>query len=70
MIRSFLLQLIRFYRFAISPMMAPRCRFTPSCSEYTAEVIQKYGAIRGVWLGIKRIVRCNPWHPGGYDPAP
>lgn len=70
MIRSLLLQLIKFYRFAISPMMAPRCRFTPSCSEYAAEVIEKHGAIRGGWLSIKRIIRCNPWHPGGYDPAP
>lgn len=70
MIRYFFLQLIRFYQYFISPQLAPSCRFTPSCSHYTAEVIQKHGAIKGMYLGIRRILKCNPWHPGGYDPAP
>ncbi len=51
-------------------MLVPSCRFTPSCSVYATEVITKHGPIRGLWLSIKRILRCNPWNAGGYDPAP
>lgn len=68
--RRILLALIRFYQYAISPMLGRRCRFYPSCSEYTAEAIQKHGAIKGGGLGVKRLCRCHPWHPGGYDPVP
>lgn len=50
--------------------MPPTCRFTPSCSQYAREVIFKHGAWRGTWLSIKRVIRCNPWNSGGYDPAP
>jgi putative membrane protein insertion efficiency factor len=50
--------------------MPPTCRFTPSCSQYAREVISKHGAWCGTWLSIKRVIRCNPWNPGGYDPAP
>lgn len=70
MIRSLLLQFIKFYQYFISPNLAPSCRFTPSCSQYASEVIMKHGAIKGTWLSAKRVLRCNPWHPGGYDPAP
>lgn len=65
-----LVLLIRFYQLAISPLLGRRCRFFPSCSEYTAEAIQKHGVWKGVTLGAKRISRCHPWHPGGYDPVP
>lgn len=70
MIKSLFLGLIKFYQYFISPLKAPSCRFTPSCSQYASEVITKHGALRGIWLSIKRVLRCNPWHPGGYDPAP
>lgn len=64
------LGLIRFYQKFISPALLPSCRFTPSCSHYTYEAIDRYGVIRGGWLGVKRIARCHPWNPGGYDPVP
>jgi putative membrane protein insertion efficiency factor len=62
--------LIRFYQLVISPGLPPSCRFYPSCSEYTLQAIAKYGALKGLWLGVKRIARCHPFHPGGYDPVP
>ncbi|MDQ5947278.1 MAG: uncharacterized protein QG619_2710 [Pseudomonadota bacterium] len=68
--KQLLILLIRFYRYAISPLLGSRCRFYPSCSEYTTEAIQKHGAWKGFRLGVKRISRCHPWHPGGYDPVP
>jgi hypothetical protein len=70
MIQSFLIRLIKGYRYFVSPFLAPSCRFTPSCSQYASEVILKYGVLHGSWLSIKRVLRCNPWHPGGYDPTP
>jgi uncharacterized protein len=60
--------IVRFYQFAISPMLGPNCRFHPTCSQYFIEAVKKYGVIRGALKGIWRIVRCNPWNPGGYDP--
>lgn len=62
--------LVRFYQMLISPMLPPSCRFTPTCSTYMIEALQKRGPLVGLWLGIRRILRCNPWHPGGYDPVP
>lgn len=68
--KRLLLSTVRFYQRFISPMSPPSCRFTPSCSQYSYEAISKYGIIKGVWLSIKRVGRCNPWNPGGYDPIP
>ena len=65
-----LIQLIRVYQYAISPLLGPRCRFTPSCSTYAQEAIAEYGALKGFWLGVKRVGRCHPWCAGGYDPIP
>ena len=68
--RFVLKYLIRGYQLAISPFLGPRCRFYPSCSHYAIEAIETHGASRGVWLTIKRISRCHPWHEGGFDPVP
>ena len=62
--------MIRFYQRAISPMLGSNCRFYPTCSNYTYEAIEKHGALKGIFLGIKRILKCHPFHPGGYDPVP
>ena len=68
--KQLLIALVRFYQYAISPMFGRRCRYFPTCSEYTVDAIRKYGALKGGWMGLKRIGRCHPWHPGGYDPVP
>lgn len=68
--KHLLIGLIRFYQYAISPFLGRSCRHVPSCSAYMVEAVQKYGAFRGGWLGLKRVGRCHPWHPGGYDPVP
>ena len=62
--------LIRLYQLIISPLLGPKCRFTPSCSEYGIQAFKKYGLIKGGWLTIKRIARCHPWGGHGYDPVP
>jgi uncharacterized protein len=61
---------IRLYQYIISPLIPGACRFTPTCSEYSAEAIKKHGVIRGIFLGIKRIGKCHPWGGSGYDPVP
>lgn len=66
---SFLL-LIRFYQYVISPMIGPKCRYTPTCSAYAHEAITKHGPLKGLWLAIKRISKCHPWGGHGYDPVP
>lgn len=63
------LGIIWFYKAAISPYLGPACRFEPTCSEYARQAIIKYGAVRGTWLGMKRILRCQPFSKGGYDPV-
>jgi len=68
--KKVLVALLRAYQYAVSPFLGRNCRYVPSCSEYAVEAVQKYGAARGGWLGLKRVCRCHPWHPGGYDPVP
>ncbi|MCX7880691.1 MAG: membrane protein insertion efficiency factor YidD [Ignavibacteria bacterium] len=62
--------LVRLYKLFISPLLPPSCRFYPTCSEYSIEAFKKYGSLKGAFLSIKRIVKCNPLHRGGYDPVP
>jgi putative membrane protein insertion efficiency factor len=62
-------RLIRLYRYTLSAVLPPSCRFTPTCSEYTGEAVERFGVGRGLWMGLKRICRCHPLHPGGYDPV-
>jgi putative membrane protein insertion efficiency factor len=69
-VRRALVGLIRGYKRLVSPLLPPACRFVPTCSEYAAEAIEKHGPLRGVFLAMRRIVRCAPWHPGGIDPVP
>lgn len=69
-VNGLLIALVRFYKGAISPMLPPSCRYTPTCSEYTLEALRKHGPLRGSWMAIKRICRCHPWGGSGYDPVP
>lgn len=64
------LSMIKAYRYAISPMLGQHCRYYPSCSGYAYLAIERFGLVRGMWLGLKRLLRCHPWHEGGYDPVP
>ncbi|MEQ8484268.1 MAG: membrane protein insertion efficiency factor YidD [Pseudomonadales bacterium] len=64
------LALIRLYQLTLSPFIGQQCRFHPSCSHYAAEAIDRYGVMRGSWLGARRLCRCHPFHPGGFDPVP
>lgn len=65
-----LILLVRLYQRCISPLTPPSCRFTPTCSQYTLEALQKYGPLKGSWLALKRLARCHPWGGHGYDPVP
>lgn len=68
--RQILIVLIKLYRYAISPYLAPSCRYTPTCSSYAIEAIERHGLFRGSWLAVRRVSRCHPWHEAGYDPVP
>jgi uncharacterized protein len=68
-VKFVLISLLKGYKAVISPLLPPSCRFTPTCSEYAMEAIKKYGALRGTYLGARRLLRCHPFHPGGYDPV-
>ena len=68
--KALLLALIRAYQYLLRPMLGAHCRFAPSCSDYAQEAIVRHGAFKGVWLTVRRVLRCHPYHPGGYDPVP
>lgn len=70
LINWFLIGLVRFYQLCISPLKPQSCRFYPTCSTYMLEALRKYGPLKGTVLGVKRILKCHPFHPGGYDPLP
>jgi putative membrane protein insertion efficiency factor len=70
LVRGVLHGLIRAYQLCISPFLGSRCRFYPSCSDYALEAIAVHGAVKGGWLALTRLLRCHPWHPGGFDPVP
>lgn len=68
--RLILIALIKVYRYTISPYLAPSCRYTPTCSSYAIEAVERFGVFRGSWMALRRISRCHPWHEAGYDPVP
>jgi hypothetical protein len=68
--RALALAPLRFYKRFLSPLLPPMCRFEPTCSIYMMQAIEKHGTLRGVWLGVRRLVRCHPFNPGGWDPVP
>ena len=68
--RTILITILRAYKFLVSPLLGPRCRFYPSCSEYAMQALEAHGVVRGMWLASRRMLRCHPWHPGGIDPVP
>ncbi len=68
--KPLLIMLVRGYQLLISPVLGSNCRYMPTCSAYTIEAMEKHGAFKGVWMGIKRVGRCHPFHEGGYDPVP
>ncbi len=68
--RHVLMLMIRLYQWILSPWLGPACRYYPSCSSYGIEAIRVHGCLRGLWMTATRILRCHPWHPGGYDPVP
>ena len=70
LMRRLLILPIRFYQRCISPLTPPSCRFTPTCSQYAVEAIEKYGPVKGLWLAVRRLLRCHPWGGSGYDPVP
>jgi putative membrane protein insertion efficiency factor len=68
--RPLLLGSVRAYQYLLRPMLGANCRFAPTCSDYALEAIERHGAWKGSWLAVRRILRCHPYHPGGYDPVP
>lgn len=70
MLARILVMIVRGYQVAISPLLPPSCRYTPTCSQYAVEALRRYGALRGAWLTLRRLGRCHPFRAGGYDPVP
>jgi hypothetical protein len=68
--KAILIGLLRIYQYALSPLLGRSCRFYPSCSEYAIEALGRHGALKGSYLAARRVLRCHPWHPGGFDPVP
>lgn len=68
--RALAVLLIRIYQWTVSPLLGPRCRFYPSCSQYALEAVRSFGVLRGALLALRRLARCHPFHPGGFDPVP
>ena len=68
--KTIFLALIRAYQYTLRPMLGSNCRFYPSCSDYAREAIERHGALAGLWLAVKRVSKCHPYHPGGFDPVP
>jgi len=69
-VKTLVIFLIKTYQVGVSPFIGSNCRFSPTCSQYMVETINKNGVVKGCWLGIRRLFKCHPWHPGGYDPSP
>jgi putative membrane protein insertion efficiency factor len=67
--KALLIAIVKLYKYLISPILPGSCRFVPSCSEYSIEALEKYGALRGTYMSVKRVARCHPLHPGGFDPV-
>ena len=68
--KPLLLLLLSSYQYAVRPLLGANCRFYPSCSDYAKEAIERHGALRGLWLSVRRVAKCHPYHPGGFDPVP
>ena len=68
--KALLLALLRAYQYAVRPLLGANCRFYPSCSDYAMQAVERHGAYHGAWLAIRRVLKCHPYHPGGFDPVP
>lgn len=68
--RRLVSRLLQVYKYLVSPLLGQNCRFYPSCADYAREAVERHGVVRGLWLAARRVGRCHPWHPGGFDPVP